>query len=205
MKDRELCESAARMEQKAAASVEDIAASRQRMDATLQQAEARVNGAATSIQAAFRGKQTRTEMNASPDQSRPKAARDRTNTYTEIFEETSRATDGKEPALDAPGFRAALREVHNEVQPAQAEALWNGFVHGKSTDVMNLEAFCRIAEAVSTGSHAAATFANMTAQAYEALANVSAPQTPQSGTGTPSSAQGQQKRRSSLAGLLGFR
>jgi len=205
MKERELRESATRMEQQAASSVEDIAASRQRMDSALAQAEARVTGATTTIQAAYRGKRTRTELNDSPDRSRAKAARDRTNTYIDVFGEASRAKDGTEPALDAPGFRAALREVHPEVRPAQAETLWNGFVHGMGTDVMNMERFCSIAEAVNTSSHAAAEFADMSKEAYEALANVSAPQTPQSGTGTPSSAQGQQKRRSSIAGLLGFR
>lgn len=205
LKERELQKSADRMEKEAALAVEDIAASRKRMDAALEQAEARINGAATTVQAAYRGKRTRTELNAGPDQTKAKAARERKNHYAEVFEETSRTADGKEPALDAAGFRAALREVHNEVRPPQAEALWNGFVHGMSTDVMNLESFCSIAEAVNTGSHAAAEFADMSVEAYQALANVPAPQTPPSGAGTPSSAQGQQKRRSSIAGLLGFR
>merc|ERR1719326_2159507 len=66
-------------------------------------------------------------------------------------------------------FRKAIKEVHPNLTNGQVNALWNGFCNGTGRDNMDIVAFCAIIEAIFIGDDAAAEFADISTEAFQAL------------------------------------
>lgn len=201
--------SASKAEEEAVAAAEEIQSTRQRMQAALLQTEAKVAHATTRIQAAARGNQARKDLQelrrkSAPGHSEEVAMCQKRRSWADIFDEAARSKVGeplpRKGCLDKVGFASALHEVHPHLCPAQVEALWQGFSRGMGADSVDLQSFCDVAEAVAAGSHAAAEFADLPMEAYEALAR-GAPGANEAQQPAPAPASVQ---RQSLSSFLGW-
>merc|ERR1712032_227669 len=146
--------------------------------------------AATKIEAVYRGKKARCEM-----EERKKAAvtiqrhlrsQSLTGMRTKgvLYRAQSKHADwfsifeglaDVEPGSDAnlllgeSEFHAALSKVHPQLTPAQISVLWQGHASLAGRDRVDLEAFMDMAEAVVMGDKAAAEWADVGAETFAML------------------------------------
>jgi len=146
--------------------------------------------AATKIEAAYRGRRARCEMEerkkaAVTIQRRVRAqssagmhrrsvinrAQANHSGWLAIFQELADVGPGSDadPVLGESEFHTALSKVHPQLTPAQISVLWQGHASLADRDKVDLEAFIEMAEAVEKGDEAAAEWADMAAETFAML------------------------------------
>jgi hypothetical protein len=146
--------------------------------------------AATKIEAVYRGKRARCEMEerkraAVTIQRRMRSqssagmhrrsvmnrAQAKHGDWLAIFQEFAAVVPGSDadPVLGESEFHTALSKVHPQLTPAQLSVLWQGHASLAERDKVDLEAFIEMAEAVEKGDEAAAEWADMAAETFAML------------------------------------
>lgn len=134
--------------------------------------------AAEKIQAIYRGRMVREQ------QARPRAAQKElsksssrsSNSAAEIFQEALAQQTSQDPvgcqSLLLPAFSQAILKASPTTSTSQAKALFDGTCEGTGQDGISLKLFCDILQAVELGLDAAAQFADLHVEDYEALNEV---------------------------------
>jgi len=113
--------------------------------------------------------------------------------YVRAFEEAA----GGKPGLTQEAFCKAITKAQPHISEGQVHAIWKGYTNGTGRQELLLEDFCAATDAVEAGSHAAAEFADMSAEAFELLG---CPKGDIAATRVQAHIRGRQSRRS-LANL----
>lgn len=97
-----------------------------------------------------------------------KVTQQRYKAWIEVFD----AERQGEPGLNKEAFHRAMADVHTELKARQIDALFDGYLREQRAfrGLLDGRGFCLILEAVAVDSHAAAEFADMTAEEFDALA-----------------------------------
>jgi len=146
--------------------------------------------AATKIEAVYRGKRARSEMEerkkaAITIQRRVRSqssagmhrksvmnrAQAKHSEWLVIFQDLAQALpeSDADPVLGESEFHTALSKVHPQLTPAQISVLWQGHASLAGRDKVDLEAFMEMGEAVQKGDEAAAEWADMSAETFAML------------------------------------
>lgn len=124
--------------------------------------------AAAKIQRIVRGNQARAQLKGLDFAGAAIAVRRRYQAWSSIFDEVCKKSGAA--TLNEADFTVAFREVYPTVAQPQVAALWNGYLEGTGSSAVDLAGFCRMAEAMAMGTKVAAEFADISLEAFEALA-----------------------------------